>query len=96
MKLSADFFKGFGTSLLINFVVLLAIYLLFEKVGSFTFFLESAWDLKTLVGYLSIASFVNGVLFYFMVQRPKTDFAQGTLAQIIVVLAFTALLKFFL
>lgn len=94
MKFTPRFFTGFGVALLIHFVVLLIIYLFFEKGGSFGFFLESSWDLKTLVGYLTIGSIPNVALFSYMIGKPETDFAQGVLTEVIIVLVFEILLKF--
>ncbi len=94
MKLTPNFFKGFGLALAINIIILFIIYLFFEHSGSFKFFLESSWDLKTLVGYLSIASVPNIFLFSQYIQKPNTEFAQGLLTEIILVVIFIGLLKF--
>jgi len=94
MKFTPQFFKGFGIALAINMMVLLLIYLFFERAGSFAFFLESSWELKTLVAYLSIASIPNIILFSNRIQLPNTDFAQGIMTELIIIVIFIAILKF--
>ncbi len=86
----AGFFLGF----IVFFVDLFFINLLFAKEGSFSFFLSSAWQLKTLVGWGSLASIPIVALFAYFLQQKQMKVAQGLQYFLILVVVVLAYLRF--
>ncbi len=95
MPINRSVINGFLLALGLFFVSLFLINWLWAHEGHFLFFLKSAWELKTLVGYGSLAAIPIVGLFAYFLQKREDAMAQGVQYFLIVLVLVLAYLKFF-